>query len=618
MNKDIYQSIQIRAQEHTGAIIKIFDALLKHWPLCKGFIGFENSQGMISIFHASSDKEKYYHLNREAGFTGHVYATGAAAIFDHNNKTHTSLLEVPTDEAKEFSEMVATIHYRKSGETVEKAGVILLDKLGYPEFTEDDLSKLKKAAKNIGDILSNVNPWKLRSWSANYGRTCTQEYKSELESELKKRLSKYQGISLKTELVDGGNLLSPVYFHSSTKEGSDYKKVSDRVLQLGTSHYNPDLVTQGVLGVPFPMNGPIKGVISVERLQPKTNEKDESLEIDEIRKDVIDVIESLQYPLFRKVYDTNEAGIKMFSFLNKCNSTDKPLIETLNELCREFGEIDDASIEVYLPSQVFGDMAGESELIRLIEHTKLHETFVEENDTSSRPKFWIRKEGDKEIIKCAVYNGTRLVGGIKTTPKTEEISQSDSDGPIVEIFATFIGKLLARHLRLRAWAELLECVQTSKLSDENVFLSKGIEILQCNYLISIKLKNASDSPSDQGVSEIKMKSSDNKDRRLIEEDEVGNFLKLLNPKFTKVMIMNNTDSLEELRKSKLITSVNKLRSEMSAFRVRALLIHRVDTSNILMGVIHREKSFKRLFDKEDENNMATLVTLYGLLFSKSE
>ncbi len=610
MTNEEFHAINNRAQEHSTAIIKIFDALISNWSLCKGYIGFENGQGMITIFHTSSETEKYYHLNKGKGFTGYVYKSGIAAIYDRHNQEHQDSLEEPGDLPIEFCEMVATINYRKSGENVEKAGVILIDKEGHPDFDEHDLTRIQLAAKNIGDILSNVNPWKLRSWSSEYDRVCTNKYRVELQRALKNRLQNYDGISLKTEIVEGGHLLSPEYFHTPTNDGSEFKKVSDRVRQIGTSFYDPDLVTQGVLGIPFPMNGPIKGVISVERLKPKAVTDEEELEIDNIREDVIDVIESVPYSLFKQVYDTNDAGVKMFSFLNKCISNDQSLFDSLNELCKEFGEIDDASIEIYLPESFEVSANDSLEAINLVSKEELQSTFTHEDDQSCRPRFWVVEENQRQIIKCGVFNGKRLVAGIKTIPKTDEISQSDTDGPIIEMFATFIGKLLGRHMRFQSLDEFLRDVREKKLSDENLFLKEALAILQCNYFAKITQE-----ASDQELQLI-MHSSDDSDIKKVGKEEMSDFVNQLNIGREIINVNNNMAELNELRASGIIRDPYAVKAILNKFRVRSFIIQRINSNIILMAVIHREKSFKRLFDKEDENNLKTMCTFHPLLFPK--
>ena len=603
MDEKLNILIHDRIQTCRSLIKTTFNDLVKKWKNCNGFIGFEDMEGMISILF--SHNEKFFHMKATDGFTGWVYSKGKAEIYVPG--THRKHLEKPSKnmDSAGFSEMVATIKYTDNDHKEEYVGVILIDKYTEPGFTKKDLELLSNAASNISGILSNVDPWNLRNWWQMYESVCTERYQKSVEDQLISKLGGDEGVSLSTQLYKAGKLSSPIEISEMSYSRRAGRTVSEEVLLTGTCAYDPASLTQGILGVPFPTNGPIRGVISVIRSEPHENEQEEKIEVAKIEEAVTDVIESTEYPLFKEVFDTEDAGVKMFSILSRCNSNDLSLERSLAEVCNDFGSIDNAKIELFLsPIVLSDDQSQTSTNLHVMSQKELEKEFHTKDNRSFRPRYWTSKNQKHQQLRCGIFIGRKLVGGIKSTPHKEELSQAALDGPIIEVFSTFLSKLLSKVEKSRILNLLLNRLVESDVMDVGEFLQSSISVLECNYFGIIVFKSKGE------ISSMNIKDDHQTDGLAISEAKMESILSKLDLKQDHLNINNTEDGLKELG----IPDVEELREELNQFEVRSFMIKRVDQARMLIAVTHRERSFKRFFDREDRDNMAVLALLFKLRF----
>ncbi|MEM6719926.1 MAG: hypothetical protein AAF611_11445 [Bacteroidota bacterium] len=607
MEERINTIIRERIQKNRSTIKDIFNDLVKRWPNCNGFIGFEDMEGMISILF--SHNEKFYHMSAYEGFTGYVYQKGGAEIYVPTK--HRGKLAKPSKnmESVNFSEMVATIKYMDNDNKIENVGVILIDKFLEPGFDEKDLEALRSIASNISDILNNVDPWNLRSWWQKYESDCIEKYLEILQKELASKLKGREGISLNTQLYKGDKLSIPVEIEVNKTSFSRNagSTVTEKVLLTGVSHYEPASVTQGMLVFPFPINGPIRGVISVRRLEPLEQEHKEKKEVSEIKRIIKDTIESIDYPLFKKAFDTEDAGVKMFSILNKCNSDDLPIENALGDICRDFGTIDNAKIELFLSPEILSkEQASKYSNLHIREQLKLETEFSKEDNLSFRPRYWDKKDSTHQELRCGIFLGQQLVGGIKSTPLDEKVkSQPHMDGPIIEVFSTFLSKLLSKKEKSRNLNLLFEDFNKEENFIEANFLSRCVNILESNFACVLVFNESNGIASmsfiphpqneDMSISQAKM-------RGIVSKLDLGSQ--------SYINLNNNSDEIRRLG----IKDSNGLRNLLNEFQIRSLMIKKIDEKRIILAGTIREKSFKRIFDREDQDNISMLALLYRLKF----
>ena len=585
--------------EKRDIIKSIFSELVKKWSNCVGFIGFEDMEGMISILF--SHNEKFFHMKATEGFTGWVYGRGTAEIYDKNK--FQGRLEKPSEDMEKpgFSEMVATIKYVSDDLKEKNVGVILIDKFQEPKFTQKDLQQLKNAASNVSKILSNVNPWNLRNWWQAYEKDCTDRYHVNVREQLIAKLDAYQDISISTQLFKTGKLMNPIEINATTYSKKAGGSVLEKVLLTGASHSDPTSLTQGLVGVPFPMSGPLRGVISVRRLVPHEDQKKEEMELEKIQESVIDVVESIEYPIFKEVFDSKDAGVKMFSILNRCYANDSSLELTLAEICNEFGVIGNARIELFLTTEFLDESLG-SGTLHITGAEEIAKKFLKNENHSFRPRYWMTDQNKYPQLKCGIYIGRKLVGGILSTPIEEEQIQVDMDGPIIEVFSTFLSKLLSRFKKSRSLNILLDKISEVERIQEVDFFSHCIDIFECNYFGVVTFK------PDGKVSHMTLKSDHQLDDLKISENKMGSILGKLDLSKNYININNTEEGIKELK----LSHDKELVQEFNRFKVRSLMIKRVDENRVMLAVTHREKSFKRFFDREDKDNLSVLALLYKM------
>ena len=237
------------------------------------------------------------------------------------------------------------------------------------------------------------------------------------------------------------------------------------------------------------------------------------------------------------------------------------------------------------------------------EQSKLEAEFIKENNLSFRPKYWKVKNSTLQELRCGIFLGRKLVGGIKSTALDKRIeSQPHMDGPVIEIFSTFLSKLLSKKEKSQSLNHLLQNISQSDKIDEADFLEGCHKILESNFASSVTLKTNSD-----GIS-MSFKPDKQTESLSISEADMRSILSTIGLKQDYINVNNDIEEIKKINPS----NAKGLRKILNKINIRSLMIKKINKEKLILVGTYREKSFKRFFDREDKDNMAVLALLYKL------
>lgn len=551
-----------------------------NWSDISGFLGIEDMEENITIqFKLGS--EKYYHLQKDEGFTGYVYHTGKPAIFTTKDIKHLKETEHQAKKGAIAMEMVSVIKYTDENYKDHIIGVLLLDKhIGVP-FDETDLINLNNICNNISDIISNKNPWDLRGWWKNYESKCLQKYKNELK----------QGLI--NTFKASNHSISNIIIHDVLKNSTTNPKVLNiengtlkienidhDVLNYGTHKVAREKYIQSMIGVPFPINGAVKGIVTVSKNKEKVDDKEE---LQEIVNKISNSVESIKYPLLSEAFHDEHIGTKVFSILRIIENSEFSLNRKLSEICRSFAKINSSIITIYFDEKYDEKLESFNNIILTNSHDL--ETFFQDGYKSTRPRYWVETIDGLKILKCKIYYGNKLIGGLlaKSADVPNDISSkidAQWDGPILEGLSSLAGKAISNFIKE---FHLKECLKNFRNISIQEILEKALLILEANFICIYDCNKNS-------ISKFCF-SSDVDQNKII-------------PPLSKIL-----DSLNFYDREAI--NLNwKENSEINEDLFRSIIFHRIaNTSEYLIGGLLKLKSFKRNFDKSDEFRINILASI---------
>lgn len=605
--KAFYKKIQERLDSNNDEIKEKFLEALDRVQADEGFFGCEDQEGFIVIKQV---KGKYFHLEKNRGFTGTVYMSGEAKICDMKGA-----FEDPSGLVK--AEMAAPVFLDK-----QIVGVILVDRHSPDPFNNEDLSILISYANKFGDILSERPPWPFRQWWKKHNTNCIEEYRSTLEYKLTDKLNHISNISACTALVEDNNTidLKPL----ETEKTQIFRgRIANDVIRTGKGKYNPEKITRGELAVPFPQSGSIKGLVSVERYSDELGiDRDEQILKDEdLLQDIQQIVESIEFSYFDLTAYNYDPSSLFYSILFKCFDHQEYICNILDKVAADARQLCDAEIKIFISGKVtnFGaSIVGRYYIIE--DEEKIKNYFGENTLHGIRPKYSVFNErgNGNFIIRCPIWVNDTFFGCIEAKAKEMsdvDVKKEDLDvkynGPVLEIVSTALSNAFKIHMMNECMTGISKLYSKKTLSNIE-YINKYTEysrlvldasiisfwLVKDGQIRNVCISGVSEKDAaritetlTKVVSNISLEDSVINIKVIDKETMQNNFVKIEN--------QDNIDELiRSLRKANIRTLIaaKQKNDELGHFVALACLI--------------RDTSSKSSFGKQDEVNILLLASLF--------
>jgi len=408
-SQDVLRDIFLKALEAVGAE--------------QGFLAFEDSNKCLSIVVS---RGAYWHLPSNIGLAGKVFISGKPLISDPND---------PSFKATEggiFSEMILPIFMGDHA-----VGILLFDNLKQVRFKKSpDQDTAEVYCRKIRDILEQREPWGFREWWIGHQRRKHERLIESLQRALGPFIGRIQDVEgIIAYVSEDGKMDRPRRFGESSASIAFGGEPVEAAVRTGAPVLVDEPLTKYECVVPFPLNGPIVGVIRLQSYKEFSFGRDTLQKIEEIVEatyyDHLSPAATAGGPEYEYYFKLIHLGLSEPSTHLGLNGSLMEITDIIKLLCDA-----DVRVGIALDDLIDEDTNDESQVF-YDRRESLMERFNQ--PIGSRPRSL--EEGD--WLRCPVFVGREFIGVVEIEAKGP--IDDKFNGQLAEIAAVVVGELMKRY-----------------------------------------------------------------------------------------------------------------------------------------------------------------------------